>query len=484
MPDIRYVCLSDMHLGEEDSILTHFENEKADPTKLSPVMQILARCLHKLISENEGDTKPTLILNGDILDMAFARTHEALMAFERFIEVVMPSGEELFRRIVYIPGNHDHHIWELARETRYASQRIGGIGVGEELPEQRHATALFVEEGSGDEYRSTLLTNLITRFPNLEKSKITVAYPNFGLYRSRGDRCVVFHHGHFVESKYYLMSSFNKLMHRDYELPTTVNRLEADNFAWIDFFWSTMGRSGRVGLTVEELYEKMEDPDELIDDLEVFADNVNREYNLPGPKRLSGWALKALLCHIARRVIGERSETEYVLSKGAEDLLKEYMKVFLYNQLKMERDGKIPGDLTFVFGHTHKPLAKHYKGKDFKVKDVDFDTYYPNGVKMYNTGGWIVESPERKEKRGGAILLLDEELNTTLVEMYKERKTPKEYVVKVVEAKRKGQKESKFHKKIAKFIGDDTGSKWGQFSRVACNAVDIRAHYLEKRQKE
>jgi hypothetical protein len=36
------------------------------------------------------------------------------------------------------------------------------------------------------------------------------------------------------------------------------------------------------------------------------------------------------------------------------------MKVFLYNQLKTERDGKIPGDLTFVFGHTHKPFRKYY----------------------------------------------------------------------------------------------------------------------------
>ena len=39
--DIRYVCLSDMHLGEEDSLLTnvHPDSGEADPTKANQVMQ-------------------------------------------------------------------------------------------------------------------------------------------------------------------------------------------------------------------------------------------------------------------------------------------------------------------------------------------------------------------------------------------------------------------------------------------------------------
>ena len=72
MPGIRYVCLSDMHLGEEDSLLTNLKvaSSDVDPTQASPVMISLVECLRHLISHSKGADKPTLILNGDILELA------------------------------------------------------------------------------------------------------------------------------------------------------------------------------------------------------------------------------------------------------------------------------------------------------------------------------------------------------------------------------------------------------------------------------
>ena len=74
MPDIRYVCLSDMHFGEEDSLLTNLKTASFDPDpfQASPVLQQLVACLRDLIGKNEGGPKPTLILNGDILELATA----------------------------------------------------------------------------------------------------------------------------------------------------------------------------------------------------------------------------------------------------------------------------------------------------------------------------------------------------------------------------------------------------------------------------
>src|SRR3972149_1096449 len=119
MPDIRYVCLSDMHLGEEDSLLTNLKTDspEIDPTQPSQVMKQLIECLRYIISQNENKgEKPTLILNGDIPELALTTDNQAAMVFERFIELIMPPREELFGRIIYIPGNHDHHLWEIARE--------------------------------------------------------------------------------------------------------------------------------------------------------------------------------------------------------------------------------------------------------------------------------------------------------------------------------------------------------------------------------
>ena len=55
---------------------------------------------------------------------------------------------------------------------------------------------------------------------------------------------MIIHHGHYIESMYLLMSNLNQLMFNK-PLPTDVAEIEEDNFAWIDFFWSSLGRSGR-----------------------------------------------------------------------------------------------------------------------------------------------------------------------------------------------------------------------------------------------
>ena len=60
-----------------------------------------------------------MILLGDILELALADDNVAAMVFWRFLDLAMPPGRELFEKIIYIPGNHDHHLWESARETQY-----------------------------------------------------------------------------------------------------------------------------------------------------------------------------------------------------------------------------------------------------------------------------------------------------------------------------------------------------------------------------
>src|SRR4030095_14837575 len=97
MPDIRYVCLSDLHLGEEDSLLTHLNPATAepDPLRASLALQHLVACLRDLIARNDHGVKPTFILNGDILELALATDDQAAMGFQRFIELVVPPHDAL-----------------------------------------------------------------------------------------------------------------------------------------------------------------------------------------------------------------------------------------------------------------------------------------------------------------------------------------------------------------------------------------------------
>jgi len=64
-----------------------------------------------------------------------------------------------------------------------------------------------------------------------------------------GDRAVVISHGHFTESIYTLMSQLKDILYPE-QRQTRFNDIavwEQENFAWIDFLWSTLGRSGQVG---------------------------------------------------------------------------------------------------------------------------------------------------------------------------------------------------------------------------------------------
>src|SRR5262249_15672347 len=229
-----------------------------DPTRPSPVLVALVDCLRDLIGKNETRVKPTLVLNGDILELALATDNKAAMAFQRFVELILPeNGEPLFdKTIYYIPGNHDHHLWETARETQYA-EFISKKKPGDYLDEPWHTTRMF----NPTLLSATFLNGIIRMYPHLKEQGIfvTTVYANLGVLKD-SKKSVIFTHGHFTESIYLLMTELMSMFFPKRREPTLVWDIEAENFAWIDFFWSTMGRSGAAGGDVELIYDKLQDP--------------------------------------------------------------------------------------------------------------------------------------------------------------------------------------------------------------------------------
>src|SRR5882724_3997068 len=272
MPDIKYVCMSDLHLGAQNSLLTNLtpNNKSSDTSAPGPVLEALVECLKELIAHNEGATKPTLILAGDVLELALTTDNIAAMAFERFIELILPeSGDRLFEKILYIPGNHDHHLWETAREMQYVEYlKTPKQKPGESLEIPYHATSMFDAEGKDagqwqNAVPSVFLNGIVQRYPHLRQEEIGTIYPNLALLTEDRRRSVIITHGHFAESMYLLMSTMRGLMFPKATKPELTWDYEAENFAWIDFFWSTMGRSGAVGTDVEIVYDKLQNETQL-----------------------------------------------------------------------------------------------------------------------------------------------------------------------------------------------------------------------------
>lgn len=86
MPDVRYVCVSDLHFGATSSILTHLEHvDEVDLVHASPVLVALLDALDDLAAANESGELPTLVLLGDVLELARTSSHVAAMVFDQFV---------------------------------------------------------------------------------------------------------------------------------------------------------------------------------------------------------------------------------------------------------------------------------------------------------------------------------------------------------------------------------------------------------------
>jgi hypothetical protein len=484
MPDIRYLALSDLHLGSSTSLLTNLAvaSDQIDATQPSPELVKLVECLRHLIEQNEDKTrKPTLVLNGDILELALADDHDAAMTFERFIDLTMDHDRELFEQIIFIPGNHDHHLWETARESQYVDYIAARKPWGAPLESPWHTSRMF-----SDPVRSYFLTALVRRRPNLKELTIQTHYPNFGLLSPDRKRCVIFHHGHFVESICMLMSRLKTMLFHDSSIPAEIWNLEAENFAWIDFFWSTLGRSSAVGHGVGRIYETMQRDERFKKLLANLAQSLAEQYGLSGKLAdlIEAKVLEKAMVYLYDHMSGlERNQPDRPLSADAEQGLYGYMDGLKNQKTAQGQEmGPLPNQMadeklaagevdhfTFVFGHTHKPFEENRNFRSF-----------PKWVQVYNSGGWVVDTVERQKLHGGAVILIDENLETTSLRMYNESESLDDYGVKVQSATHAGDSPGLFHQKIAEMV-DNAASPWKDFSEAVARGISVRSQNLKTR---
>ena len=413
MPDVRYVCLSDLHFGARGSILTGLEHaDEVDIDDPSPVLVGLLDALGTLIDANESHEPPTLVLVGDVLEFALMSASVAGMVFDEFVAQAFAPGNRRFAStIYYLPGNHDHHLWEQLRERREAL-RIGRTRPGVPLEPEPHASPLggYDDDATADQ----LLAMLIQRRPGCEDIQVVTAYPNLGLRAEDGNRVAVFHHGHFVEGIYRLVSAVKRVVFPDESPGADVHAWESENHAWIDFFWSTLGQSGAAGADITRIYEMLARPDATDVLIERLGDAVGDRIRAEGGlvHRGGAWVVETLFRQVAHfGADRERNQTSVPLTSAGLSGLWEYLDDPVRRQLEHEF-GDVPDELVFVFGHTHKPFERIISSAASREP-----------VQVLNTGGWVVDSVADDSVQGAAVVLLDERLEAVSVRCYQEGST-------------------------------------------------------------
>jgi UDP-2,3-diacylglucosamine pyrophosphatase LpxH len=483
--NIRYVCLSDTHFGDDGSLLTCLKpaSSDPDPRRPSPVLIELVKCLRYLVSHNTTPEKPILVLNGDILELALSSDPIALMSFERFLELTLkPEDKRLFSEIVYIPGNHDHHVWESARETQYVEHITTRVPANEALPPPWHTTRLSAQ--GSEPVVPYLLDRLMRSRLQIEGVPISVRYPNFGVFSKDRRKSVIFSHGHLAEPLYTVMSRLKTYLFRNTMMPRDVWELEGENFAWIDFFWSVMGRQGDAGKGVELVYKSLQDEEQVRKIADRLAEGLARTNNKGGIKLLHmrEWRTEKLVRLVLRILLAqasklERGQAEFnspgePLSEMVHNGLDAYMSGPLRGQILLEQDGIMPTDLTFVFGHTHKPFQK----------DMHFDGY-PEWVDVYNTGGWVVETKEPSPVHGGAMVLVNDDCDAVSLQMFRDWGDDKANVVDVVEVQQSKPEHAEkaphaFCRRIQELVRPRE-EPWRSFSASAAEAISRRRNNLK-----
>jgi metallophosphoesterase superfamily enzyme len=475
MPDIRYVCLSDLHFGAENSILSCLQpgTVLVNPTQASTVLDALAAALNALVAANGPSApKPTLILNGDVLELALTTDNVALMVFELFLDRIFPPEGGLFdSTVLYLPGNHDHHLWETARERQYANL-MDTLPAGEELPIPWHATSLYYLEDPRP-VQSDLLDLLARHRPRQPGLNFRVSYPNLGVRSDDNKTSIVFHHGHFVESIYELMTELKSLIFPGRVQPIQVWDVEAENFAWIDFFWSTLGRSGDVGEDVGLVYDMLQSTG----DIELLAGNLGngltKKIAAKGVARWFRWLIRPILDKSLKFVAGkvaaaERRTPTKPLSDKANVGLMAYLGGPLLRQLASETandDGQLPEQVKFIFGHTHKPFVSSRVVPGLK-----------NPVRIFNSGGWVVDTPKFEPLHGANLVLIDETMEVACVRLYNQAVSPAAYRVRLDDGLPAEQ--GPFYQRLSGLI--NAGEQpWAGFSAAAAGLVTEREAALK-----
>ena len=418
MSEIRALCMSDLHLGADNSLLTWLDAAgKTDPLRTPPVLSALGDALRDLVSGQS--TPPRLVLNGDVLEQALAPTNEAAMAFDRFVEALFPAGAEqrFSKDIAYLAGNHDHHQWAEARDA-LAARTILAAPVGQPIPRLPHSVAMRPDAAID----AAFVTGLLRRHPGMSDAAARMSYPDLGLRFDGGRRVVVFHHGHYIQSIYRLISTVRDLLFEHQPVPSTVDDIEAENGAWIDFFWSTLGRSGVAGRDVDRIYDALDDERSRAALAAALARSVARYTK---ESAVVDWVEEKVL-KVAFTWLMSRAATASV---GGRDLAldadeEEGLTWYLGGPLRaaLETTGR-PESLAFVFGHTHKPFSR--------VRSV---APWSRLVEQYNTGGWVCESESPIPIVGAAVVLVDDQGRVCSLRVYNETADGRPAAVRVESA--------------------------------------------------
>ncbi len=372
--------MSDFHIGEVYGGVTRILPNN-DTLKLCYISTVVGndtiyyrkeinKIVHSLdsITHFSGTKIPFIVLLGDIFDMAVHNETDALnlshlfftkVKFESNYSETSRSFISFFDNIIYLPGNHDHHVWKMLQEEYYISQHLTEYGYALKLPQQSPAVlnldnneilvqdSIIFPDKRKNFISSVLSDNLLDVF---------VAYPNLYIEYGEVDKdnskpgvCVT--HGHFFEPGWN-KSSLNfdsKIKHMDDA--KYFSELEKNNSPLTEF------SDFAVAQTFDTMAQGISDLQFGYSDYEPIYEKLSALYPQLFPIKMEKSHKTKDFDEITLNEYSQLADTFLVRTKSQ---MKSYNIDFK----------------ELIYGHTHVPCFNLNYDKGFSLK-------------IYNTGGWV-----------------------------------------------------------------------------------------------
>ena len=165
--------------------------------------------------------------------------------------------------------------------------------------------------------------------------------------------------------------------------------------------------------------------------------------------------------HVAR---SERGTPTVALTAAGQAGLRAYLEGPVRRQVTQEW-GAVPEDVTFVYGHTHKPFIDRWAVAGF-----------PAPVRIFNTGGWVVDTATPAPVQAGVAVLVNDELDAASLQFYRQGQVGTAVPVQLLPPPA-GEQPSAWHNELAARI-DPAAEPWASVSTSAAELAAQR-HRLQ-----
>jgi hypothetical protein len=166
-----------------------------------------------------------------------------------------------------------------------------------------------------------------------------------------------------------------------------------------------MGDSGGVSTVTRSLYESLQSEETMEAELDAIRRAICRRSGSHVRHHLEGLFAERALGAMLKKSFRRERHVQEVLSPTAQAGLDNFLSGPLARQLSEEVGS--PRQVTFLFGHTHKPFHS-----------VPEMPGFPGALSVVNTGGWVVDTPEPEPNKGAAVVLVDDDLNVAVLRCY------------------------------------------------------------------